>query len=428
MEKSFGRGVWNLSLVYNEQDMDGKGDSTKIEEIQNASVLELREDCNLLTDYYRTKQLVEAVIFNINEYHESVSRSIKLHAKSKAVGDDKLSNEIRRIPYHILNILGTFRAFLDHTNYSLSKKYGDKSSEIKQWEEMQSRLYDTVFAYRFIYKLRNYCQHVGMPPLQIKTYKSAENRSQKYHLLLDRDSLLEERSVWNKTLITDLKERPEDIGTGFVVNSNYAFDDNFYFVTARHCIPPQNRIYVPAFLPPKKPCVPENIYVPENDQIDLAVIKFVFKEAIPGREQNFWMGTPEILDEVMTMGYPPIQGFIDAIQVAEVSKISSFLKTTEGRITGEGQHYWGGKEDHFLISARVKGGNSGGPVINKKGEVVGVIIELLKNGEELDKLGYGVAINVHVLKKMIEKIEGKGDEIEIKELNFEIFENGFEIT
>ena len=224
------------------------------------------------------------------------------------------------------------------------------------------------------------------------------------------------------------KERPEDIGTGFVVNSNYAFDDNFYFVTARHCIPPQNRIYVPAFLPPKKPCVPENIYVPENDQIDLAVIKFVFKEAIPGREQNFWMGTPEILDEVMTMGYPPIQGFIDAIQVAEVSKISSFLKTTEGRITGEGQHYWGGKEDHFLISARVKGGNSGGPVINKKGEVVGVIIELLKNGEELDKLGYGVAINVHVLKKMIEKIEGKGDEIEIKELNFEIFENGFEIT
>ena len=181
-------------------------------------------------------------------------------------------------------------------------------------------------------------------------------------------------------------------------------------------------------MPPKKPCVPENIYVPENDQIDLAVIKFVFKEAIPGREQNFWMGTPEILDEVMTMGYPPIQGFIDAIQVAEVSKISSFLKTTEGRITGEGQHYWGGKEDHFLISARVKGGNSGGPVINKKGEVVGVIIELLKNGEELDKLGYGVAINVHVLKKMIEKIEGKGDEIEIKELNIEIFENGFEIT
>lgn len=224
------------------------------------------------------------------------------------------------------------------------------------------------------------------------------------------------------------KVRKEDIGTGFVLNSNYAFDDNFYFVTARHCIPPKNRIYVPAFLPPKKPCVPECIYVPENDQIDLAVIKFVFKEGIPGREQNFWMGTPEILDEVMTMGYPPIQGFIDAIQVAEVSKISSFLRTTEGRITGEGQHYWGGKEDHFLISARVKGGNSGGPVINKRGEVVGVIIELLKDGEELDKLGYGVALNGHVLIKMIEKIEGKGNEIEIKELKFETFENGFEIT
>ncbi|MBK9716799.1 MAG: trypsin-like peptidase domain-containing protein [Saprospiraceae bacterium] len=223
------------------------------------------------------------------------------------------------------------------------------------------------------------------------------------------------------------KDRIEDIGTGFIVNSNNNFDDNFYFVTARHCIPPNARIYVPAFLPPKKPCVPEKIYVPENDQIDLAVIKFVLTEAIPGREQNFWMGSPEILDEILTMGYPPIQGFIDAIQVAEVSKISSFLKTTEGRITGKGKHYWGGKEDHFLISARVKGGNSGGPVVNKKGEVVGVIIELFTDGGELDKLGYGVALNVHVLRKMIEKIKGISSEINIKELEFAIFENGFEI-
>lgn len=75
-----------------------------------------------------------------------------------------------------------------------------------------------------------------------------------------------------------------------------------------------------------------------------AVIKFVLTEAIPGREQNFWMGSPEILDEILTMGYPPIQGSMDAIQVAEVSKISSFLKTTEGRITGKGKHYWGVKK------------------------------------------------------------------------------------
>ena len=71
------------------------------------------------------------------------------------------------------------------------------------------------------------------------------------------------------------KERKEDIGTGFVVNANYNFDNNFYFVTARHCIPCNNRIYVPAFLPPKKPCVPERIYVPKNDNVDLAIIKFL---------------------------------------------------------------------------------------------------------------------------------------------------------
>ena len=222
-------------------------------------------------------------------------------------------------------------------------------------------------------------------------------------------------------------ERPESIGSGFIVNANSSFDNNLYFVTARHCISPNNRVFVPAFIPANKPCRPEKIYVPEKKDIDLAVIRFSFENPLIGREHNFWLGTPSILDKVLTMGYPPIPGFVNAIQVAEVSQISSFLKSTEGRITGTGQHYWGGNEDHFLISARVKGGNSGGPVINEKGEVVGIVIELLGNGSEIDRLGYGVALSGQILIKMIDKIEGKSDQIEIKELEFDLFENGFEV-
>lgn len=219
-----------------------------------------------------------------------------------------------------------------------------------------------------------------------------------------------------------------DIGTGFVVNANRNFDENFYFITARHCLPFGERIYIPAHLPPKIPCLPEKIWGTSIKEIDVAIIKFNFKHAIPGREQNFWLSKPEVLDEVLTMGYPPIQGFIDAIQVAEVARVSGFLKSTHGRIVGEGKHYWGGKEDHFLISARVKGGNSGGPVINKKGEVVGVVIELLQDGNELDLLGYGVALNANIVQRMLNTIEGKDNSIDVSEIKFALYDDGFELV
>ncbi len=224
------------------------------------------------------------------------------------------------------------------------------------------------------------------------------------------------------------KEKQEKIGTGFVINANRNFDDNFYFITARHCLPIGSRVYVPAFLPKNKPCIPKSIWVPANDDIDVAIIKFDMKISIPGREQNFWLSSPEILDQIMTMGYPPIQGFMDAVQVSEVANISGFLKSTLGRITGEGKHYWGGKEDHFLISARVKGGNSGGPVINKEGEVVGMIIELPQEGENIDLLGYGLAINANIIDLMIKAIENKESRIEIKTLEFQKYDNGFELV
>ncbi len=223
------------------------------------------------------------------------------------------------------------------------------------------------------------------------------------------------------------KEKSPDIGTGFVINASRSFDANFYFITARHCLPYGDRIYVPAFLPPKESCVPEAIWMPVDEDIDIAIIKFDMKKGIPGREHNFWLSTPEILDEVLTMGYPPIQGFIDAIQVAEVARISSFLRSTHGRVTGEGKHYGGGLEDHFLISARVKGGNSGGPVINKNGEVVGIVIEHLKQGDEIDLLGYGVALNASIIQRILNTIEGKENSIEIAKVDFAVFDDGFEI-
>jgi serine protease Do len=50
-------------------------------------------------------------------------------------------------------------------------------------------------------------------------------------------------------------------------------------------------------------------------------------------------------------------------------------------------------QDYLLISARVKGGSSGGPVLNKKGEVVGLIANAPStDSSEIDALGFGIAV------------------------------------
>jgi len=216
-------------------------------------------------------------------------------------------------------------------------------------------------------------------------------------------------------------DKKPGIGTGFTV----ARPGNLYFVTARHCLPPNDLITIQPFLPPD-PLHPVNIFAPANKNIDLVVIET--SDRILISDKYFYLDLPEVLDPVLTMGYPPIQGFTEAVQIAETANIATELKSTTGQVTGAGKHYWGGLQDHFLISARVKGGNSGGPVINKFGKVVGVIIESLQNEGSADLLGYGMAISASVLKDLFLSIEGKENKLDFEKLPFEKNDKGFWLT
>jgi serine protease Do len=176
-----------------------------------------------------------------------------------------------------------------------------------------------------------------------------------------------------------------DIGTSFLVDYN----NEDYLITAKHCVESKNYLYIPS-----QPIGPifESIYIDSNPKKDIAVIKLV-KNSINAKK--FIFDTPNILDKVLTMGFPTIPGFSESIQIAETATISGYLKSTVGEITGKGDNYYI-DSNSLLISARVKGGNSGGPVINEKGKIVGVISHEILNGsssitEKLDELGYGVA-------------------------------------
>jgi serine protease Do len=73
-----------------------------------------------------------------------------------------------------------------------------------------------------------------------------------------------------------------------------------------------------------------------------------------------------------------------------------------------------GNLPYLLISARVKGGNSGGPVIGREGKVVGVVAQLPAEAEgRLDMLGYGVVVPTSILKQLLQATHSNSDQAEL---------------
>lgn len=177
-----------------------------------------------------------------------------------------------------------------------------------------------------------------------------------------------------------------DIGTAFYIGDNR-------FVTAAHCVKDLSAFNLLG--PDGNPIKLNEVLFAKGqdlDAYDLAII------VVDGQMNMFpfLMGEPAILDDVLVMGYPPISGF-NAIQTSETATVGAYQKSSMGQVVGAEKPYML-PMDFFLINARVKGGNSGGPVINNGGQVIGVVVKLPfdsqsdSNNPRYDLMGYGICL------------------------------------
>ena len=75
----------------------------------------------------------------------------------------------------VVNYLTTMRMFLDHSEADLRRRDAqDGGNRFGTWKIVCSAEYDDYFGYRFLYRFRNYIQHVGLP-LSILTVSSSLN-------------------------------------------------------------------------------------------------------------------------------------------------------------------------------------------------------------------------------------------------------------
>ncbi|MGF2772984.1 hypothetical protein [Bacillus cereus] len=157
--------------------------------------------------------LYVTVSHNYEELLETIDVIKEGYIKDARMNWAKMSAIMLTINRRVLNYLTTFRTYLDHAERLLKHEFGKESEQVKIFKEVCSREYDDYFAYRFLYKLRNYAQHCGMPVGNVNLSAKEIVNGVEHTLLvhLDRNQLLSAKDLWGKPVKEELQEMPLEI-------------------------------------------------------------------------------------------------------------------------------------------------------------------------------------------------------------------------
>jgi S1-C subfamily serine protease len=195
----------------------------------------------------------------------------------------------------------------------------------------------------------------------------------------------------------------EDIGTCFLAGNNVTL------FTSRHVIDGVQKFRI--LTSADQPIAPQKVVFPKRKSLDIAVI--LMTPTVLGTAAPFRLTDYQITEEVLCLGYPPIPGF-KSVLVAETGEVSANLKAVAGNVVSSDNSYLDG-EEYVLVSNRIKGGNSGGPVVNTKGYVIGMVTSTAVNAEDTSKvtdLGYGLLTPKSSMLELLKGPENPNPEIE----------------
>jgi serine protease Do len=185
------------------------------------------------------------------------------------------------------------------------------------------------------------------------------------------------------------------------IGSGFTFLKPNIIVTARHCVQGMSATTVVASDGRQIDVESDRWnYHPRGADVAVAILNESIGAPFLWRE-------PKVLDQVLTLGYPNIPGFEPPL-VAECAEIAAQiypLVASVGTVSATALSYLD-HQSYWLITAKVKGGNSGGPVIGDDGFVVGLVSSLTKNADQPDHMGYQAAVSSREIMETITSATG----------------------
>ncbi|GGZ40156.1 MULTISPECIES: hypothetical protein [Streptomyces rochei group] len=106
--------------------------------------------------------------------------------------------------------LAATRLYLESERDFMMSRFGEESSQYQSLKESTSTAFDTREGYRFLYNLRDYTQHCGIPSSGV-TVSTNSKKERITRLHLNRTELLSARFKWNRHAKSLLESWPEKI-------------------------------------------------------------------------------------------------------------------------------------------------------------------------------------------------------------------------
>jgi S1-C subfamily serine protease len=171
-----------------------------------------------------------------------------------------------------------------------------------------------------------------------------------------------------------------NFGSGTAIGSGVVVDDQGDIMTALHVVDGASSIRV-TFIDGSTAVA---VVSQRHPELDLAVLQAA---ALPTAAQPATLGNPGAIrvgSEVFAVGSP--FGLADSMSAGVVSALNrSFTAPSGQKLTGL-----------FQIDAAVNPGNSGGPLVNRDGQVVGIVDALVNPTKEDVFVGVGLAVPIDV--------------------------------
>jgi len=198
---------------------EGSSNKIKFEDILTATEYKaMQKALAQIHDYASNKRLFQILLLNHydleNFFQNAFEHFLQNSVSWLGIKMEHMEEAFLQANRLLLNYLSTIRSYLDHVQTYITRRYGSDSRQLKQFKKVTSQHYELNFAYRFLYRLRNYAQHCGIP-LQTLTFKRDVDRDKneirgRFTAPFNPRKLLQEYDAWGKDVKNDLTQMSDD--------------------------------------------------------------------------------------------------------------------------------------------------------------------------------------------------------------------------
>jgi len=155
---------------------------------------------------------------NFNTLFSITDQELKTLSLNSEYTWEQLENVTLEVNRNLLNYLTSQNTYLDHARFYLSRTFGKESQQLKSFDKKTTELFDNHFAYRFLYKMRNFTVHCGFSLCSITIRKSTKNVTFIPKFMI---SELKDGFDWGKIVKQDLSEIKDDFSAFDVIHQSF---------------------------------------------------------------------------------------------------------------------------------------------------------------------------------------------------------------